>query len=276
MQVLKVGGNELDEHAFLTDLARTVKSMDEPAVIVHGGGQAIADMQARLGLKTLMVDGLRVTDEDSLAVVQMVLSGKSNKIIVAALLSAGVDAIGISGVDGGLLRCVKKRHATADLGHVGQIVEVRSELIRQFADMGMTPVISPISLGLEGQIYNVNADEAAGALAASLGVSVVNFVSNVPGVLDEHDNTIPALSAAQTEQLIRRGVIHGGMVPKVRAALEVVGQGRSKCSYRQSQRVGEWQRHALYSLGQFCGITQYAIMFSCSAKLLKYFANGLA
>jgi acetylglutamate kinase len=225
MQVLKVGGNELDEQAFLVNLARTVRSMDEPAVIVHGGGQAIADMQARLGLKTVMVDGLRVTDADSLAVVQMVLSGRSNKIIVAALLAAGVDAVGISGVDGGLLRCVKKQHPAADLGYVGQIVEVRSELVRQFANQGMTPVISPISLGSEGQIYNVNADEAAGAIAASLGVSVVNFVSNVPGVLDEHDKTIPALSAAQTEQLIRRGVIHGGMVPKVRAALEVVGQG---------------------------------------------------
>ena len=225
MQVLKVGGNELDEQAFLVNLARTVRSMDEPAVIVHGGGQAIADMQARLGLKTVMVDGLRGTDADSLAVVQMVLSGRSNKIIVAALLAAGVDAVGISGVDGGLLRCVKKQHPAADLGYVGQIVEVRSELVRQFANQGITPVISPISLGSEGQIYNVNADEAAGAIAASLGVSVVNFVSNVPGVLDEHDNTIPALSAAQTEQLIRRGVIHGGMVPKVRAALEVVGQG---------------------------------------------------
>jgi acetylglutamate kinase len=225
MQVIKVGGNELDEQAFLTDLARTVKSMDEPAVIVHGGGQAIADMQARLGLKTVMVDGLRVTDADSLAVVQMVLSGRSNKIIVAALLAAGVDAVGISGVDGGLLRCVKKQHPAADLGYVGQVVEVRSEMVRQFANQGMTPVISPISLGSEGQIYNVNADEAAGAIAASLGVSVVNFVSNVPGVLDEDDNTIPALSAAQTEHLIRRGVIHGGMVPKVRAALEVVGQG---------------------------------------------------
>lgn len=225
MQVIKVGGNELDEQAFLADLARTVKSMDEPAVIVHGGGQAIADMQARLGLKTVMVDGLRVTDADSLAVVEMVLSGRSNKIIVAALLAVGVDAVGISGVDGGLLRCVKKRHPTVDLGYVGQIVEVRAGLLQQFASQGMTPVISPISLGPEGQVYNVNADEAAGAIAAALGVSVVNFVSNVPGVLDEHYNTIPALSAAQTEQLIRRGVIHGGMVPKVRAALHVVGQG---------------------------------------------------
>lgn len=225
MQVLKVGGNELDEHAFLTDLAQAVKSMDEPAVIVHGGGQAIADMQARLGLETVMVDGLRVTDADSLAVVEMVLSGRSNKIIVAALLAAGVDAVGISGVDGGLLRCVKKQHPTVDLGYVGQIVEVRAELLQQFAGQGMTPVVSPISLGPEGQVYNVNADEAAGAIAASLGVSVVNFVSNVPGVLDEYYNTIPALSAAQTEQLISRGIIHGGMVPKVRAALHVVGQG---------------------------------------------------
>lgn len=225
MQVLKIGGNELSDSAFLKNLAHTVASLDEPVTIVHGGGQAIADMQARLGLQAVKVDGLRVTDAESLAVSQMVLSGQTNKIIVVALLAAGVNAVGISGVDGGLLRCIKKQHLTADLGYVGQIVKVQPQIIKMLIVQGVVPVISPISLGLEGQVYNVNADEAAGAVAAALAARVLSFISNIPGVLDQHDQPIAKLTSAQTEQLIQRGIIRDGMVPKVRAALDVVDQG---------------------------------------------------
>ena len=129
MQLLKIGGNELSDSTFLNNLAQTVAALDEPVVIVHGGDRAIADMQARLGLPTVKVDGLRVTDAESLAVTQMVLSGQTNKLIVVALLSAGVQAAGISGVDGGLLRCVKKQHPLADLGFVGQIVQVHPKIV---------------------------------------------------------------------------------------------------------------------------------------------------
>ena len=224
MHVLKIGGNELDDADFLVALAQAVARSSEPVVIVHGGGRAIADLQARLGLPTRKVDGLRVTDAESLAVAQMVLSGQTNKLIVAAMLAAGVDAIGLSGVDGGLLRCRQKRHPTADLGYVGEIVQVRAELIHKVAMQGMTAVISPISLGLDGQIYNVNADEAASAVALALHASRLNFVSNVPGVL--HDNSIiPTLTITQAERLISSGVIRDGMVPKVRAALAAVAQG---------------------------------------------------
>ena len=225
MQVLKIGGNELSDPGFLEKLAGIVAGINEPLVIVHGGGQAIADMQARLGLKPVKVDGLRVTDAESLAISQMVLSGQANKLIVATLLTAGVQAVGLSGVDGGLLRCVKKQHPTVELGFVGQIVEVRPEILQSLIDQGVTPVISPISLGFEGQVYNVNADEAAGALAATLQARVLNFISNVPAVLDQDEQPISSLTAGQTELLIQRGVIHGGMVPKVRAALAVIDQG---------------------------------------------------
>jgi acetylglutamate kinase len=224
MHVLKIGGNELDDADFLVALAQAVARSSEPVVIVHGGGRAIADLQARLGLPTRKVDGLRVTDAESLAVAQMVLSGQANKLIVAAMLAAGVDAIGLSGVDGGLLRCRQKRHPTADLGYVGEIVQVRAELIHKVAMQGMTAVISPISLGLDGQIYNVNADEAASAVALALNASRLNFVSNVPGVLQD-ERVIPTLTVAQAEQLIRSGVIGDGMVPKVRAALDAVSRG---------------------------------------------------
>jgi acetylglutamate kinase len=224
MQVLKIGGNELDQPGFLDQLARTVADMEEQVVIVHGGGKAIAEMQERLGIRPVMVDGLRVTDGQSLAVVQMVLSGQTNKQIVAALLAAGVDAVGLSGVDGGLLRCVQREHETADLGFVGEIVKVRKELLLELTKHRVTPVISPISLGLDGHIYNVNADEAAGTLASALDADLLTFVSNVPGVLDETGTTIASLSAERTEALIQSGVIKDGMIPKVRTALSIISK----------------------------------------------------
>jgi acetylglutamate kinase len=222
MQILKIGGNELDRPGFLDQLARTVADMEEQVVIVHGGGKAIAEMQTRLGITPVMVDGLRVTDAQSLGVVQMVLSGQANKQIVASLLAAGVDAVGLSGVDGGLLRCVQREHETADLGFVGEIVKVRKELLLALTRRRVTPVISPISLGLDGHIYNVNADEAAGVMASALEADLLTFVSNAPGVLDENGMPIASLTAENTEALIESGVIRDGMIPKVRTALNVV------------------------------------------------------
>lgn len=225
MQVIKVGGNELDDVAFLEALSAAVASLAEPTVVVHGGGKAIAEMQLRLGLQAVKVDGLRVTDAESLAVVQMVLSGHANKYLVVALLGAGVAAVGLSGVDGGLLRCKKKRHPAADLGFVGEIDEVNGALLRRLMRQGYVPVVSPISLGHDGQVYNVNADEAAGAIAGTLRASVLTFVSDVPGVLDGTGEPIPRLTAAQAEGLIADGVIAGGMIPKARAAVAALGNG---------------------------------------------------
>ena len=227
MHVLKIGGNELDDPNFLKTLANTVAAADEPTVIIHGGGKAIADLQAKLGLKTVKVDGLRVTDHDSITVAEMVLSAQANKLIVKALLVAGVDAIGLSGVDGGLLRCEKKQHHTADLGFVGQIVKVRADLIQTLIDNGMTVVLSPISLGLDGNTYNVNADEAASAVALAMNADLLSFLSNVPGVI-ANDQVIPNLTLSETERLIESGVINGGMVPKVRSALDAVEKGLKK------------------------------------------------
>ncbi|MCA9961668.1 MAG: acetylglutamate kinase [Anaerolineales bacterium] len=225
MQVIKIGGNELDELAFRQGLATAVATFSEPVIIVHGGGKAIADMQQRLGLQPVKVDGVRVTDAASLDVAQMVLSGHANKLIVSALLAANVQALGISGVDGGLLRCQKKHHPTVDLGYVGEIVQVNTHILHHLLAAGVTPVVSPISLGLaDGQIYNVNADDAAAAIARAASANLLTFVSNVPGVLDQQGQLIPALTAQQTEDLILQGVIHGGMIPKVRAALQVISQ----------------------------------------------------
>lgn len=228
MQMIKVGGNELDDPAFLSGLAQAVRQLQEassePMLIVHGGGKAIAQLQGQLGLETVKIDGLRVTDAASMQVAEMVLSGQSNKLIVRALLAAGVTAVGLSGIDSGVLRCQKKAHPTADLGFVGEIVAVQPEILLMLAERGFTAVLSPISLGLDGHPYNVNADEAAAAVAQAIGAAMLNFVSNVPGVL--HNGTVrPYLSVAEIEALIASGVITDGMIPKVRAACTAVQQG---------------------------------------------------
>jgi len=223
MLVLKIGGNEIDDTNFLTGFARAVAQMSETPVIVHGGGKEIAELQLRFGLTPRFVEGLRVTDETSLAIAEMVLSGRVNKRIVAVLIAAGADAIGLSGVDRALVRVEKMQHPAGDLGRVGKIVSVRGEVLRDFLARQIVPVVSPISLGDEGA-YNVNADSVACALAAALHADAVVFVTNVPGVLQD-DRVIPTLTAPQANALIKSQVIKGGMIPKVRAALDAIAGG---------------------------------------------------
>lgn len=228
MRVIKIGGNELGDPDFVTSLAAAIAQMKDetadPLLIVHGGGLAIAELQARLGLEAIKIDGLRVTDRQSLDAAEMVLSGHSNKLLVKALLAAGLDALGLSGIDGALLRCRKKVHPSADLGFVGEITSVRGELLARLAAMDIVTVLSPISLGEDGATYNVNADEAAAAVALATGAAQLDFVSNVPGVLTA-GAVIPRLTIVEAEGLIAEGIISGGMIPKVGAALQAVQQG---------------------------------------------------
>lgn len=223
MLVLKVGGNEIDDANFLIGLAGVIAGMSEMPVVVHGGGKEIADLQLKFGLTPRFVEGLRVTDDTSLAIAEMVLSGRVNKRIVAALIAAGVDAIGLSGVDRGIIRVEKMQHLAGDLGRVGKVVSVRGEVLQDFIARKVVPVISPISLGDEGA-YNVNADSVACAIAAALNADAVVFVTNVAGVLQD-GHVIPSLTAREAEWLIKSQVIKGGMIPKVRAALDAVASG---------------------------------------------------
>ncbi len=223
MLVLKVGGNEIDDATFLDGFARAVAAMAETPVIVHGGGKEIADLQIKFGLTPRFVEGLRVTDDASLAIVEMVLSGRVNKRIVAALLNAGADAIGLSGVDRGIVRVEKLQHPAGDLGRVGKVVSVRGEVLRDFTARKIVPVISPISLGDDGA-YNVNADSVACALTSALNADAVVFVTNVSGVMRD-DRVVHTLTARETETLIKSQVIRGGMIPKVRAALDAIAGG---------------------------------------------------
>ena len=226
--VIKVGGNELDDPAFMEGLSyaiRAVQAEGHAPVIVHGGGKAIAHYQGKLGLEARFIEGLRVTDEASLDIAEMVLSGLTNKRIVRTLVNAGIRAAGFSGVDDGTIYVEKMWHPLGDLGRVGDIQDVDPHLIYTLLDAGIVPVISPISFGaLDGLSYNVNADHAATAIAARLGAIKLIFVSNVPGIMVA-GRVVRAVTADQAEQWIEEGIITGGMIPKVRSALLAVQGG---------------------------------------------------
>lgn len=220
--VIKIGGNEMDRPGFFDQLAQAVATVQQrtPCILVHGGGQAINRLQARLGLQAVYHNGQRVTDDAALEAAEMVLSGQVNKQIVLALLRAGVDAIGISGVDRGLLTV---KPWAPEMGRVGRIVSVRTASLFELCALNVVPVISPISSGPDGT-YNVNADHAAGAIAGALKAAHAAFVTNVPGVR-VGEAIAPTLSVAEAEDLIAQGIIHGGMIPKVQAALAAVANG---------------------------------------------------
>ncbi len=224
-QVIKVGGGELDDPAFVAQFAESIARMKRAGaqpIIVHGGGKALTQLLAMMDAPTQFVDGLRVTDARTRDAALMVLSGLANKKLVAALIGRGVDAVGLSGLDAGLIRVERFNDA---LGFVGRPVSARASLIAAWLAQGLTPVIAPMSLGADGEIYNVNADHVAGAIAVAVDAGMLTFVTNVPGVLGPDRSLIPHLSAAQVEAMIADGAIFGGMIPKVRAALEALDAG---------------------------------------------------
>lgn len=229
MRVIKVSGHQVDDAAYLGALATAVAEIaaQERMVVVNGGGKGIRALQGAFGLPERKVAGLRVTDARSLDLTEMVMSAQVNKRIVRALRQVGLDALGMSGVDAGLLTAQKKVVDGVDLGFVGEIVAVRSDLIHQFLQMGLLPVISPVSCDVSGQHYNVNGDEAATAVAQALAAEQLDFVSNVPGVLPHPEASEPLarLTAVAVRDLLARGIIWGGMVPKVTAVLEAISHG---------------------------------------------------
>jgi acetylglutamate kinase len=221
--VLKISGHEIDDPQFLSALAKTVRNLDKPVVIVHGGGREISHMQQRLGIEPHYENGVRVTDAQSLAIVTMVLCGTVNKRLVRYLLAEGIQAQGMSGVDQALIRARKMPHDSIDMGFTGEVVQVNGALLCSMLESGLTPVIAPICLGEDSE-YNVNGDHVAGAVAAAMGAERIIFLSNVEGVLVE-ENIVPTLSQDQTKSLIADGTIYGGMIPKVEMALDVLQKG---------------------------------------------------
>jgi acetylglutamate kinase len=224
--VIKISGHELDDPAHLSAFAGVVAALTMPTVIVHGGGKEITALQTQMGIEPRYVDGLRITDAASLALVEMVLCGAVNKRLVRTLVNAGVDALGMSGVDRGLIRAEKMQHEAVDMGYTGVIASVRGEVLMELLGMNITPVIAPICLGVDSS-FNINADHVAGAVAGALDAERLVFLSNVPGVL-VNGAVMPTLTPEQTEALIADGTIFGGMIPKVRTALDALTSGAAQ------------------------------------------------
>ena len=226
--VVKLGGAVLDSRARLARLAGdlTLLSMIGVRVIVlHGGGPQIERHLRRLGMPARIVDGLRVTDRATMEVVEMVLGGKINKGIVAAVAAAGGSAVGISGKDGGLLSARRRKVRGADYGLVGEIRKVTPSLLETLG-RSFIPVIAPLALAEDGETLNVNADEAAAAVAAALGAEALLLLTSEAGIKNRRGRVLPRIDAPEAAAMIRDKTIAGGMIPKVKCALSAMKAGR--------------------------------------------------
>ena len=236
--VVKYGGHAMGEEdlaaTFGSDIA-LLKQVGVNPVVVHGGGPQINAMLKRLDIKSTFVDGLRVTDDKMVEVVEMVLAGTVNKHVAGLINNAGALAVGICGKDGGLIRARKLRRtkrdpdsnieSVLDLGYVGEPEAVDVRVIHALTGAGLIPVIAPVGMGEDGQTYNINADTVAGAVAGALNASRMLMLTDVPGVLDNNKKLIPEMTIGDVREGIATGMISGGMIPKVETCVEAVRQG---------------------------------------------------
>ncbi|HEY1391563.1 MAG TPA: acetylglutamate kinase [Ktedonobacterales bacterium] len=217
--VIKLGGSTLDNQRDALEDIVWLRGLGAHPVLVHGGGPEINEWLERVGLPRRFERGLRVTDAATLDVVRMVLAGKVNGDLVRLLVSLGGRAIGVSGIDGGLLHA---RQIAADLGYVGAVTTVDAGVITALSAAGFIPVIAPIALGDDDTVLNVNADDAAADLARGLSATKLLYLSDVPGVLDAQGRLLSELTDYEVRALIEQGVISGGMIPKAEAALRAL------------------------------------------------------
>jgi acetylglutamate kinase len=240
--VIKYGGHAMVDKALKNDFARDItllKFIGMNPVVVHGGGPQIGSVLERMGIASHFVDGLRVTDEPTMNVVEMVLVGNVNKEIVAQICQQGGKAVGLSGKDGGLI-LAKKMHLVRppgiedkppeiiDIGMVGEVVGVDAEIIRTLEGGGFIPVIAPVGVGDSGETYNINADWVASKIAVALKAMKLILLTDVAGVKDRDGSLISSITAEAAETLCNQGTISGGMVPKIKCALEAVKEGVEK------------------------------------------------
>lgn len=233
--VIKYGGNAMVDEELKSSFAMDIvllKQVGVNPVIVHGGGPQIGQLLERIGKESKFIEGMRVTDRETMDVVQMVLGGLVNKEIVSLINTHGGRAVGLTGKDGGLinakrLEMVSRTEQTSeiiDLGHVGEVESIDPSVVRMLDNDNFIPVIAPIGVGKDGASYNINADIVAGKLASVLMAEKLLLLTNTPGVLQD-GKLLTGLDAKTTDQLIEDGVIHGGMLPKVKCALDAVKSG---------------------------------------------------
>jgi len=241
VMVIKYGGHAMvDEElklAFAKDIV-LMKYVGIKPVIVHGGGPHISQMMERLGLKPVFIEGQRVTDEETMNVVEMVLVGTVNKQIVSLINQVGGRAVGLSGRDGDLIQVEKmtiykytgedRPPEIIDIGRVGKVKKVNPEVLFTLLERDFIPVIAPVGVGEDGQAYNVNADLVAGALAGALRAEKLIYLTDVEGVKDAEGKLISTLKVSEVEELISSGVARGGMIPKLKSARKAISQGVKK------------------------------------------------
>lgn len=236
--VIKYGGNAMSDDQLKSSFARDIvlmKLVGMNPVLVHGGGPQIGALLERLGKKSEFVDGMRVTDSETMDVVEMVLGGLVNKEIVNLITRHGGNAVGLSGKDGELIRARKmvfKRNSPElnvpeiiDIGHVGEVESIDTAVVDMLIQGDFIPVIAPVGVDGSGQSYNINADLVAGKLAEVLKAEKLIMLTNTAGLLDAEGNVLTGLSVKEVDDLIEKGVIHGGMLPKIRSALDAVNAG---------------------------------------------------
>jgi len=234
--VVKYGGHAMEDAGRGDSFARDVvllKQVGINPIVVHGGGPQIGQMLDRLGIKSSFVDGLRVTDRETMEVVEMVLAGTINKQLVSAINAEGGCAIGLTGKDGGLIEASKlirtrveaDTKTEIDLGFVGEPQRVAAGVLDTFKQSDIIPVIAPIGVGLRGETYNINSDTVAGAVAAAVKATRLLLLTDVAGVLDADKKLISEITAATARRLIAENVINGGMIPKVETCLAAVDGG---------------------------------------------------
>ena len=235
--VVKYGGNAMTDPELESSFARDIvllKTVGLNPIVVHGGGPQVDSLLKRLGQESDRIDGMRVTDAATMEVVEMVLGGSVNKSIVNLINQHGGRAIGLTGKDGNLLRARKllmeKQEADGsvtqiDLGMVGEVTGVKTDVLEMFTQGDFIPVIAPLGVDEEGNTYNINADLVAGKVAEALGAEKLILLTNITGVLDENKNLLTGLSTQEVDRLIETGVIYGGMIPKVGCALDAVKGG---------------------------------------------------
>ncbi|WP_133681367.1 acetylglutamate kinase [Paludibacterium purpuratum] len=231
--VVKYGGNAMTDDVLKADFARDVvllRQLGLNPVVVHGGGPQINDMLARVGKQGQFVQGMRVTDAETMAIVEMVLGGQVNKEIVSLINLHGGQAVGLTGKDGHAIRARRlsmqdEQGRPVDIGQVGEVADIEPALIECLTRGGYIPVIAPIGVGEHGEAYNINADLVAGCLAQTLCAEKLMLLTNTPGVLDQRGELLTALSGSAIQALMADGTLYGGMIPKVQSALEAAQNG---------------------------------------------------
>ena len=236
--VVKFGGNAMGKKEYVSSFAEDIVLLQQVGmlpIVVHGGGPQIGEMLSKLKIKTEFIDGLRVTDSETIDVVEMVLSGVTNKSIVTAISNAGAKAVGISGKDGNLITAKRLMkidensdsnvERAIDLGFVGVPKKIDTQVIKALINEKMIPVIAPVGMGEDGLTYNINADTATGAISAAMKASRMIMLTDVSGVIDEKGKLIPELTINEALDLIKNKVVVGGMIPKLKTCIDAVEGG---------------------------------------------------